>query len=234
MMFCPKCGANNEEGAVICSFCRTQLVQPVPVNQSQPSQPVNPYSQPVNPYSRPVNQYNPPVNTYGQPGNSYGQPLNAYVQPQPMAYGAKMSKGEFYVHPVNAQIHKNVKVNAILLYIVVGLTFLLNLGVVAQASSVPGVVGIQLFITDTIISIGEFVAILIVFCVIQTLFTLLSHLMLNFVWAILLAVTMFVFALVVGFSVGTVIWVGCAISQAIQLYKLNSKYSIYLRTGVIG
>lgn len=226
-MFCPKCGASNEEGAVICSFCRTQLVQPVPVNQSQPSQPVNPYSQPANPY-------NPPVNTYGQPGNSYGQPLNAYAQPQPMAYGAKMSKREFYVHPVNAQIHKNVKANAILLYIVVGITFLLNLGVAVQASSVPGIVGMQLFITDTIVSIGEFVAILIVFCVIQTLCALLSHLMLNFVWAILLAVTLFVLALVIGLSVGTVIWVGCAISQAIQLYKLNSKYSIYLRTGVIG
>ena len=144
-----------------------------------------------------------------------------------------MSKEEFYKHPYNAQMSKNIKVNAIILYIVFALTFFVNVGIVVAASTNDYLIGMKLFIVDEIVSVGTFMAILIAFFIGQELLALFAHIKQNFVCAILLAVSILVFALIIGFSIGTFIWLACTILHAVQLYRFNKAYQDYCRAGVM-
>ena len=63
MALCPKCGADNAEGAKFCTECGAPLL----VADAMGTEPQSAYTPPVNPNPDPQPVYTPPENPYGTP-----------------------------------------------------------------------------------------------------------------------------------------------------------------------
>ena len=74
MSFCPKCGAQNEDGMKFCTNCGTRLAAPQPQPHPQPQTVVQQPVQPAQPVQQPV--------YYAQP-QPQPQPQPVYYAPQP-------------------------------------------------------------------------------------------------------------------------------------------------------